>query len=255
MKIGVCTTDIKNAAFVKSLGYDFIETSLSGLMQWSEEEFAAALQIIDCAGIKVESVNGFFPGDMEILNPERWGQVRDYCVKALQRASLLGVQVAVMGSGSARRRPEGMDEVEYKQRLFSLLTIMGDEAARFGITITVEPLNSFETNAINLLSECVALIQELNHPSVKVIADFFHMYKGGEGVDMIERTNGTLAHVHIVRGKADRGTPCAEDKQDIEAVNKALRKIGYTGRVSIEAAYKDFEKEIAEAYPLLEVFR
>ena len=158
MKIGVCTTDIKNAAFVKSLGYDFIETSLSGLMQWSEEEFAAALQIIECAGIKVESVNGFFPGDMEILNPERCGQVRDYCVKALQRASLLGVQVAVMGSGSARRRPEGMDEVEYKQRLFSLLTIMGDEAARFGISrclfaLAIAKIHRLEEKLLAILVE------------------------------------------------------------------------------------------------------
>jgi sugar phosphate isomerase/epimerase len=112
-----------------------------------------------------------------------------------------------------------------------------------------------ETNEINFVSECVEAVKELSHPFVRALADFYHMYKVGEGVESIEKTEGLLAHVHIARANEDRGAPNQEDVNDLEKLSKSLKKIGYEGRVSIEAAYKDFEKEIEIAYPLLEVFK
>jgi sugar phosphate isomerase/epimerase len=255
MKIGVCCTDLNKAAFIKSIGYDFIETSLNGLEKMSEEEFSIALKTLKQADIQVEAVNGFYPSDMQILNLEKSDEIRAYCQKALKRASLLGAEIAVMGSGGARKRPDGMSKEEYKKRLFSLLKIMGEEGEKTGITIVVEPLNFMETNEINFVSECVEVVKELSHPFVRVLADFYHMYKVGEGVESIEKTEGLLAHLHIARANEDRGTPNEEDRKDLENIFKTLRKIGYQGRISIEAAYKDFEKEIAIAYPLLEEVR
>ena len=255
MKIGVCTTDLSKASFVKEIGYDFIETSLNALEKMSEEEFKIALQTVQESGIQVESVNGFYPGNMEILNPAKIDEIRAYCKKALGRASRLGAKIAVMGSGFARRRPDGMAEEDYKKILFQLLAIMGEEGERAGIVIVIEPLNFMETNEINFVSECVELVREVNSPFIKVLADFYHMYKVGEKTEEIEKAKGLLAHIHIARENEDRGTPNEEDKKDLKNLACILKKIGYQGRVSIEAAYKNFEKEIEIAYPLLEVFK
>lgn len=254
MRIGVCT-QVSNAALVKSIGYDFIETSLNGLEQMSEEEFSTSLETLNKANIQVEAVNCFYPGNMEILNKAKFGEIRAYCAKALTRASLMGAKIAVMGSGGARKRPENISQEEYEKTLFSLLNLMGEEAEKVGMIIAIEPLNRMETNEINLLSECIEVVKKVSLPSVKALADVYQMHMVNEGIQAIEHTDGLLAHVHLARRNADRGVPCAEDQADLQLLSSTLKKVGYTGRVSIEAVYHDFEKEIKAIFPLLKVFK
>ena len=43
------------------------------------------------------------------------------------------------------------------------------------MTLAIEPLNTGECNFINGVAEAVSLAQEVNHPSVKVLSDLYHV--------------------------------------------------------------------------------
>lgn len=70
----------------------------------------------------------------------------EYVEKALYRASQLGVEFIVFGSGPAKAVPEGFPmEVAWKQ-LVDLLRVMDTAAKKHSITIVIESLRKQECN-------------------------------------------------------------------------------------------------------------
>ena len=252
MRFGVCAY-IDEILTVKKVGYDFLETSLSNIMSMTDEEFEKAKEKVISSGLKVEAFNGFFPGDMPILDDDAVEKVREYTAKALKRAVELGGEIAVMGSGAARRRPDDMDIDTFNIKFERLLKLLAQEAVTAGITVVVEPLSQGDTNTVNTIRDAMPWVKKINHPNLKVLADTCHMHKNQEDFKEIENTEGLLSHVHISRG--DRGVPGLENCESFKPLVEVLKKINYNSRVSIEAMYKDFEKEIIEAYQFFDVFR
>lgn len=255
MRFGVCTP-AHRADIARAHGYDYIEMPLGSLSEMSEEAFKEAYDQLSHAGIASEAFNCFFTGPLNILSPDPADieAVRTYSRNALARAARLGGKIAVIGSGDARRRPEGVSQEEFDVNFIRLMNMLGDEAAKVGMTVVVEPLNANETNTIITVAEGLELTKRVAHPNVRSLADFFHMFKNGETLEAVEQSGGLLAHVHIARASHDRGVPRAEDAADLARYAAALKKCGYNGRLSIEATYRDFENEIAAARSLLEVF-
>jgi len=132
--------------------------------------------------------------------------------------------------------------------LREVFALAGDVAGGYGITVVIEPLREAETNQINLVSEALATARELDHPNVRVLADLWHMYEGQEPLDVLLDTEGLLAHVHV----ADTGRqPPGTGSYDYATLFAHLRAIGYTGRVSIECKWSDFEAESRRALAFL----
>jgi sugar phosphate isomerase/epimerase len=59
------------------------------------------------------------------------------------------------------------------EQLADTCLILGREASKYDITIVIEPLNKSETNIINSVAEGYKLAQQVNHPNVKLLADFY----------------------------------------------------------------------------------
>jgi hypothetical protein len=59
--------------------------------------------------------------------------------------------------------------------LLESLAALGEHAAHEGVSVFLEPLNRYEDHMLHTLAEAVALCEALALPSVKVMADFFHM--------------------------------------------------------------------------------
>jgi sugar phosphate isomerase/epimerase len=123
---------------------------------------------------------------------------------------------------------------------------VGPLAQRDRFVFVVEPLNRAETNIINSVDEGAEIVRAVAHPNVRLLADTFHMAREGEGPDAIRRAGDLLAHVHCAE-KAERRPLGLGVGEDHRPYFKALKDIGYAGRVSIEAGWKDFPAELPAA--------
>jgi D-psicose/D-tagatose/L-ribulose 3-epimerase len=106
-------------------------------------------------------------------------------------------------------------------------------AAKAGITLAVEPLNRFECYFLNTMEQAEALVKAVDEPNYGYLFDTFHTNIEENSVpDLIRRTIGSIAHVHITEN--NRGVPGA-GHIDFKSVFTALKGSGYDGWMTIEA--------------------
>lgn len=237
MKIGI--TGSENAAAAAAMGFDYLEVNASALARLSEEEFQAELLRIQDCGLPAECANVLFSG-IRLLEEEDLGRVESYLSGTLGRLAKLGVEVVVFGSGSARRKPDGMPFDEGWRRLRDVTRTIGLAADKFGMQVAVEPLCRQETNMVNTLTEGAALAAAVDLPNVWVLADSYHMFLDGEPLENL-RTVGRLGHVHTALRDGRRYPTYAEGWLCL--FMDGLHAIGYDGRITIEANTRCFAQE------------
>ena len=253
MRIGVCCGPCE-WQLVKKLGYDYVEGNFSEFATGDEAHFEYARNLLEQLDIRAETFNGFFANVRLYEVSEPW--LEAYAERGFARAAALGGDVAVIGSGYARRVPDGMTYKEACERFARVLTICGDAAQRHGMRVVIEPLRRSECNFINTLRESLALCEQVNHPAVGTLLDFFHFYDNGESVADIADSGKYLWHTHIARPNPDRNAPGAEDTEAMRAWVEALKGIGYHARMSLECIWKpDFTKAVNDACPVMDIFR
>lgn len=266
MKFGVCATNYKDWPTVAKYGYDYIEQAFFLLSKATDEEFEEMKKAQAEAGIPVEACMGYFPGGFVIyaFDPETGKgtdfsevekNVREHSEKCFARAAQLGVKVVVVGSGSARRVPVGMDRHEAEKQFARVLEICGEVAAKYGASIVIEPLNKKETDIVNTLEEALYIHSLVKSDNVFVLNDFYHSHIEGESFDWIAKAGTLLRHVHIC--DFERNCPTFEkDADDLIPCVKALKAAGYDARISYECGFKpDFETAIANAKSMTDAFR
>ena len=248
LKIGVCGKP-EMMAEAKAAGFAYLEPPVNGVAAMSDGDFEAMLAGTKAIGLPTPSFNLLFPRTLELLKPEcTAAQVTEYLDKALARVQRMGGRVAVFGSGRSRNVPEGMSFEEGFRRLVEVTRLTGEVAAKYGITIVIEPLNRAESNIINSVAEGACLVAMVNHPNVRLLADYFHMAKDGEPLTDIQRI-GSLTHTHIAT-KEGRLYPTA-DEEGFHGFMKGLKDIGFTGLMSVEGKTDDIAKDGPAAIALL----
>ena len=246
MKIGVCTgfDNIEKAA---SFGFDYIEVGVGSVAGLGEEEFAALKERLGKAPIGVEAANVMLPGTIHISGEEANHEtMRAYLEGAYQRLGEIGCRTVVFGSGGARRIPEGFDREKAGEQLLEASRIIGETAGKYGITVALEPLCRKECNVVNSVTEGGELVEKVDLPAFRLLADYYHMGTDSESFDGIRRYGKYLRHVHIAHPTA-RTVPAEGDGGRYEEFFSVLKEIGYDLRVSIEAGVRDFDKELPEA--------
>lgn len=250
MKIGICT-GIQNIHTYGEMGFDYIEVSVTALMEMTQQAFEQAAAQAKQASISVEACNILFPGGgpIRLVGPEADpAALREYLTEAVRRAAVVGAKVMAFGSGALRARPEGFDPETAHQQLCFAISTAAECMQPYGITLALEPLNRGETNAINTLSEGAALLAELNLPNAALLADFYHMRQMEEPMAHVVDYGPHIAHTHIACG-GSRAFPLDEQEDIYHAFFEALQQIGYQGRMSIEGRsqneFADAEKSLA----------
>lgn len=246
MKIGLCAGP-EQAARVKRLGFDYLEVNATEIGRMEDAAFEAALCDVQASGLPVLRSNCLFPGEINLMADsgdmiDRWLQ------RTMPRLRRLGVETAVFGSGRSRQRPETMPYPMALRRLLQAARITGDCARANGLRIAMEPLNPGETNMLNTLAETAAFAAAADHPAVGLLADYYHVAKGGEPVDDLLRLTG-LWHVHVAAA-AGRVWP-VEPEDGLSRFMQALKQSGYDGTVSVEANSTDWEADAPRTLDLL----
>lgn len=265
MRFGVCCSDPKRFSLIKECGYDYVEMALNTLAKMTDEEYETAAAELKRNGMKAEAYNGFFVGNLEIVGPSvDFDAVTQYAGSALKKASALGGEVAVIGSGKARTVPDGFSREKAEGQFLKVLDICGNIAGQYGMKIVIEPLNSLETNYINTVEEGLLAAKKCGNPNVGCLADTYHVFRSGESLDAIENNGGLLWHVHLARGNADRRMPVpGVDGEQCKIWAAALKKGGYDARMSLEGSFKPYDnpdaaefcRVINYTYPMLDYFR
>ncbi len=242
-EIGVCT-GLSNAGTLAPHGYSYIEESVGGFLMpaRSEEEFRKKLQQAQNAALPVKACNNFIPGSLKSTGPEAvHPEILEYMETAFRRAGEAGVKYIVFGSGASRSVPEGFSRDAALRQFIALCKKMAPIAEKYDVTVVLEPLNSKECNFINSVSEGGQIVEEVDHPHFRLLADIFHMRVDNEGPESLEKYGHLIYHTHIAEkeGRAAPGT----HGEDFSPYFRALKNAGYTGRMSIECRWNYLEAQ------------
>lgn len=246
--LGVCTS-IDNAGQVKKHAYDFVEETVSRFLMpaESDEKFAENLAKLKSAELPVYAVNSFLPASMKCVGPDvNTDAILKYADTAFRRMQQASVEILVFGSGGARKIPDGYDKSKAISEFVAINQKIGAVAAKYKITLVLEPLNYAETNLLNTVEEGIQITNQINHPNIRLLADFYHMLRNGENASSVEKAGKLLKHTHIAE-KENRTAPGVAG-DDFRPFFAALNKIKYKGKLSVECRWTEMETELPLAY-------
>lgn len=244
MKIGVCLSvfDDKIERF-KELGADYIETNMTQLSEHSFSEIEGRKKLLSSLGAECYSANCLFPGDIRLTGEDVDSRkISDYIEDVFAKAEILGLKIAVFGSGRSRSIPEGFPEDKAHDQLKRLLgDIIAPAAEKHGIVCCIEPLRHEETNVFNTCTDAAKLIREVNSKNVRLLVDLYHMDMEREPRKVLSELGDILSHAHIASAKNARAIPQPGDGEDYAEFFSILKSIGYQGGISLEGgAGEDF---------------
>lgn len=245
MRFGVCAAP-EQAGLLAEAGYDYLEASVAGDLIPEEDEatWSAKRHILESLPLRPEAFNSFVRTG-KIVGPEADPvRLRRYVETALSRASQVGGEIIVFGSGGARQIPDGFSPTRAAEQLREFLGFCADASDQTGVRVVIEPLHRGECNFINLVSEGARLARAVGRPGVRNLADTFHMESEAEPLSAIVEGADVLAHVHTA--DTDREAP-GTGHYDHAALFRALAQANYDARVSIECRWRDFPAQIGPA--------
>lgn len=243
MRIGACVE--LGEVVVPPAGLDYIEPRVSSLLMCDkdDEDFAPVASAVQAATIKPEAVNCFFPGSLPNTGPEVNPIALDAWVSiTCRRAAAVGVGIIVFGSGGSRRVQEGFSRDKAREQIVDNLKRYGPIAAENGVTIALESLSANDCNFITTVDEAADIVRSVNHPNIRVLADTYHMATDGEGPGSISRAGELIVHVHCA--EADGRGPLGTVGEDQRPYFRALKDVGYDGRISMECKWNDLPAQL-----------
>jgi len=250
VKVGRCT-DVDKLAETKAAGFDYAELGTRNIAKLSEEELAAALAKHKEVGLPTPVANVFLPNEMKVVGPSVDDKaVMEYVQKAFDRMSKFGVQIIVFGSGGARKVPDGFSKDEAFNQLVAFAKKIAPLAQQKGITLAVEPLKSQETNIINTAAEGLKWVKAVDHPNFRLMVDFYHLASEKEDPRILVEARDYIKHFHIANPNK-RVFPMSATEYDYAGFFENLKKMGYRGRISVEAGTKNFAEEGPKALAFL----
>ncbi len=216
----------------------------------SEEQFKLNLARIKKAKCKVMICNIFISGKMKIAGPDvEESKVLGYADTVFSRAKRAGVRFIVLGSGGARRIPEGYDVQKAQADFAVLCRKLAMVAGKYGIMIALESLEATETNFLITLKSAAEVVRAVNHPNFKLNADIFHMMREGEGPQSIVDAADVLVYCEIAE-KQKRSFPGVMG-DDFKPYLRALRKANFKGYIFIEGSSSNPKNDMPLAFQYL----
>ncbi len=138
----------------------------------------------------------------------------------------------------------GGDAQQARTRLVHALTSAARTADEYGVRIAIEPINRYETNMLNTVTETLALIETLEADNVGILFDTFHANIEEASIeDSLRACGARLFHVHLA--DSNRQAP-GSGHTDFARVIAILREMKYAGWLSAEILPKPSVEQAAE---------
>jgi D-psicose/D-tagatose/L-ribulose 3-epimerase len=249
VEIGVCagTEDLAKA---EHWGFDYLEPAGAAIAAMSAAEFERVRQQVLASRLRCRSFNSLIR-TMQVVGPTvNLDAISTYLDSTLGRCRQLGARVVVWGSASSRNIPEGRSREQTWQEIIRFLERAGDIAKSHELVIGLEPLRKQESNIINTGAEALQLVDEVKHPNVKMIIDYYHLRMENENPEILLRARENVVHLHFANPNGRRWPKSADEDPEYTRFFQLVKQIGYTGGLSIEAR-GTFEEDGAESLAFL----
>jgi len=245
VQFGVCGNP---DAFAKAerWRFDYFEPGAAALATMSEPEFANFREQVLASRVRCLSCNSLIRTMRVVGVGVNLEAVSTYLDSTLDRCHQLGGSVAVWGSASSREVPAGFSRVEAWRQIRAFLTRAGDIAKAKQMVIAIEPLRRQESNIINTGAEALRLVQEVNHPNVKMIIDYYHLRAEQEDPEIVRQAREHIVHLHFANPNGRRWPKLPDEDAEYDRFFQILKQINYAGRLSIEGN-GTFEDDAAQS--------
>jgi sugar phosphate isomerase/epimerase len=249
MRLGCCVApDLVQAA--ADAGYDFVELPAHVLLpERPDDEYARVRDALSGARVRPEVWDLALPEHVKVCGPEvDWPRVSRFVNTALRRAAELGGSVAVFTCGKASQIPAGFLRRDALGQVCDFLRVCCAVARRQGLILGIEPAAADSAALVTSLPQAMALVSEVHLPEVGVLPSLGRMAAAGQSAFDVVDAAAWLAHVHV---PADQLQPDAPGDGAAGEFREALRLAGYEGRVSVQAAWSDPQRELPRALETL----
>ena len=236
-KLPVGGMDKKLAPAFAAAGYGYLELFITAEIVPGKEDdvFAKNLAALKALPIPTTFLNGFITGDIPMVGPDaQHDKVEKWVRTAFPRAQKLGVGVVTVGSGGSRRCPKGFEPAKAREQFSKILGRIAPIARDHGIRLTIENLNTAETNLCTSIAESVEVITAAG-PDVFLTADLYHMMRDNDPAEELRKAKGRLIHCHVAE-KEVRSAPGTKGDDFLPHL-RILREMGYAGAFSFECGW------------------
>lgn len=201
----------------------------------SEREIEDFARSLEDANVQLTGLN-FFAGDMPagergvLSHPTRTDEFRRGVDSLVRVARATGCRAFNALHGN--RLPD-VPVAEQDDAAMENLRYAADAVAVFGGTVLVEPLSGASTYPLRTAADVMAVLDRVNCPNVKLLADFYHLAVNGEDVEaLIERHAAEFGHIQLADAPG-RHEPGTGDLPLLRWVARAHER-GYHGPVALE---------------------
>jgi hydroxypyruvate isomerase len=219
------------------------------IWSWHDKDLGA----LAATGARFSSMTGYLHGDL--IDRDGADEVVRTAELSIKAAEILGVprlnlHTAELVDGQAARPRQRATGTMWLTAARALECI-GELGAAAGVTFCVENLNTIVDHPgvpLARAKDTLALVEAVDHPNVKMMLDLYHAQIGeGNLVELVRRCGDAIGEVQVadVPGRCEPGT----GEIHYPAIAKALRDIGFSGTVGLEA-YAASDSTVA-----LEAFR
>jgi sugar phosphate isomerase/epimerase len=259
MQLGV-VAPVEQDSMIYAAGFRMIGESVSKMLSpsLSEERFRRNIAKIKKARCRVYMCNILFPPQMKIAGPViNEQQVLTYADSVFLRASRADIHLIVLGSGSARRIPDGYDTKKAQADFTVLCDKLALLAQKHKIILALESLEKAETNFLITLKSTAEVVRAVNKPNFKLNVDIYHMSREDESPQSIVDAGDLIIHCEIAE-KETRTFPGVRG-DDFKPYLRALKKANYKGPIFVEpggkytaadvhTGFNYLTKQLAEVY-------
>lgn len=225
----------------KEFGFHYVECQFP-----YEEEPEKLLEALQRNELSLELMN-LPPGDWEngdrglAVDPNRVEEFRASLEKGLTYATALGVNKIHCMAGLT---PQNLEREHAHKTYIENIRYAGEELAKFGKMLLIEPINPFDMPRyfLSSLHEAAGILKEIDLPNVKLQYDFYHMQRiHGNLIANFHKFFDRIGHVQLadVPGRHEPGT----GEIHYENIFKALKEARYEGLVGLEYTPKGSSEE------------
>ena len=222
-----------------AVGLDFVEIPL---LRPREFDIKLTQDLLAEYGLAATASLGL---PLEASLPEYPEKARDFLIHTFDVAHQLGCSVltgvtyASLG-GFAGRPPIAADY----EAIVGALKPVARHAASLGMKLGLEPVNRYETYLLNLASQGLDLIAQIDEPNVFLHLDTYHMNIEEKGFkNPIVQAGKHLQYIHL--SESDRGTP-GQGNVHWDEVFSGLQAIKFDGDLVMES-FVALNPDIAKA--------
>lgn len=205
------------------------------IWSWNDKD----LETLADTGAVFTSMTGYLHGDL--IDPATCDEVVRTAELSIKAAKTLGVSrlnmhTAELVDGQAAR-PRQRATGDMWLTAARTLQRLGDLGAAAGVTFVVENLNTIVDHPgvpLARAKDTLALVEGVDHPNVKMMLDLYHAQIGeGNLIELLRRCGEAIGEIQVadVPGRCEPGT----GEIRYAAIADALREMGYTGTIGIEA--------------------